>query len=183
MQLPPASGFCVSGFRAVAALAAMLALPGCAVFSDQPHYRGIAVTQDELSQLTPGVSSQADVQAVLGPPTVQEVFDNNKWVYISQITKMRIAQTEGVKQQHVVVVSFNNNGVMQNVKQETLKNAIQVAMDPKKTPAPGGKAGFFQQLIGGVGSYNPLGAATDNSATGASGLGAGAGGLGAGGGL
>jgi outer membrane protein assembly factor BamE (lipoprotein component of BamABCDE complex) len=170
----------VAGLRAFIALAALLALPGCAIFSDSPHYRGIAVSQHDLNQLTPGISSEADAQAVLGPPTVQEVFDQNNWVYISQVTKMRIGQTEGVKQQHVVVLTFDNNGVLRNVSQKSLDNSVMVAMDSRQTPVPGGKAGLFQQLIGGVGSYNPLG---DKSSTGASGLGAGAGGLGGGGGL
>jgi hypothetical protein len=60
-----------------------------------------------------------------------------------------------------------------------------VAMESKQNPVPGGKAGFFQQLIGGVGSYNPLGSASDNSGAGpgSGGSGAGAGGLGSGGGL
>jgi outer membrane protein assembly factor BamE (lipoprotein component of BamABCDE complex) len=173
----------VAGLRAFIALAALLALPGCAIFSDSPHYRGIAVSQHDLNQLTPGISSEADAQAVLGPPTVQEVFDQNNWVYISQVTKMRIGQTEGVKQQHVVVLTFDNNGVLRNVSQKSLDNSVMVAMDSRQTPVPGGKAGLFQQLIGGVGSYNPLGAASDKSSTGASGLGAGAGGLGGGGGL
>ncbi len=173
----------VPGFRTIAALAALLALPGCVIFSDQPHYRGIAVSQHDLNELTTGLSSEADAQAVLGPPTVQELFNNNNWIYISQVTKMRIGQTEGVKHQHVVVLTFDNNGVLQNVRQKTLSDAVQVAMDSKQTPVPGGKAGFVQQLVGGVGSYNPLGSASDTSATGASGLGAGAGGLGGGGGL
>lgn len=172
-------------FRASLAFAALLALPGCAIFSDQPHYRGIAVSQHDLNELTPGISSEADAQAVLGPPTVQEIFDNNNWVYISQITKMRIGQTEGVKQQHVVVLSFDNNGVLQSVSQKDLSNAVIVAMDGKQTPVPGGKAGFLQQLVGGVGSYNPLGSAADTSGAGpnSGGAGAGAGGLGSGGGL
>ncbi len=173
----------LAGLRAVAALSGFLLLPGCAIFSDSPHYRGIAVSQHDLNELTPGVSSQADAQAVLGPPTVQEVFDNNNWIYISQVTKMRIARTEGVKQQHVVVLTFDNNGVLQSVSQKTLDDAVRVAMDSSQTPVPGGKAGFIQQLIGGVGSYNPLGAASDKSGAGAGGSGAGAGGLGSGGGL
>jgi len=173
----------VAGLRAVIALAGLLALPGCVIFSDSPHYRGIAVSQHDLGELTPGISSEADAQALLGPPTVQELFNNNNWIYISQITKMRIGQTEGVKQQHVVVLSFDNNGVLQNVSQKTLANSVTVAMDSRQTPTPGGKAGVLQQLIGGVGSYNPLGSATDTSGTGASGLGAGAGGLGGGSGL
>ncbi len=166
-------------------LAAILALPGCAIFSDQPHYRGIAVSQHDLNELTPGISSEADAQAVLGPPTVQEIFDSNNWIYISQITKMRIGQTEGVKQQHVVVLTFDDNGVLQSVRQKDLNGAVMVAMDSKETPVPGGKAGFFQQLIGGVGSYNPLGSASDTSGAGpnSGGAGAGAGGLGSGGGL
>ena len=167
------------------ALAAMFTLPGCAIFSDQPHYRGIAVSQHDLNELTPGISSEADAQALLGPPTVQEIFQNDNWIYISQITKMRIAQTEGVKQQHVVVLSFDDSGLLKSVSQKDLNGAVVVAMDGKQTPVPGGKAGFIQQLIGGVGSYNPLGNPTDTSGSGpnSSGSGAGAGGLGSGGGL
>jgi outer membrane protein assembly factor BamE (lipoprotein component of BamABCDE complex) len=160
-----------------ALLGALLALPGCALFADAPHYRGIAVTQHDLNELTPGISSQDDAQALLGPPTFQEQFQANNWVYVSQITKMRIGNTEGVKQQHVVVLSFDNNGKLQSISQNDLKGSVQVAMDGAQTPVPGGKAGFLQQLIGGVGSYNPLGAVTG---AGAGGAGAGAGGLGGG---
>jgi outer membrane protein assembly factor BamE (lipoprotein component of BamABCDE complex) len=154
-------------------LLVMLSLPGCALFYDAPHYRGIAVSQHDLGELTPGISTQADAQALLGPPTFQEQFDSNNWVYVSQITKMRIGRTEGVKQQHVVQLTFDNNGVLQGVTQKDLQNGVQVAMDSKETPVPGGKASFIQQLVGGVGSYNPLG-----SITGAGGSNAGAGGLG-----
>lgn len=148
----------------------MLSLPGCAIFSATPHYRGVAITNDELQQLTPGVSQQADVQALLGPPTFIEPFDQNNWVYVSQVTRMRIGRTEGIVKQHVVVVTFNSSGGYQSYREETLKDATPVEMNDKVTPAPGGETGFLQQLIGGVGSYNPLGAAADNSANGASAL-------------
>ncbi len=149
-------------------LCAMLTLPGCAVFTDAPHYRGIAVSQHDLNELTPGISSQADVQALLGPPTFVEQFDNNNWDYVSQITKIRIGQTEGVKHQRVVVLKFNNNGILQGVSEKTFKDGVHIAMDGAQTPVPGGKPGFIRQLIGGVGSYNPLGAAADTSAAGSS---------------
>ncbi len=153
-------------------------LSGCAVFGDAPHYRGIAVSPHDLSELTPGTSSQADVAALLGPPTFQEMFQDQNWVYVSQITKMRIGETEGVKQQHVVVLTFDSNGILKTVSQKDQADGVAVAMDSAQTPVPGGKAGFIQQLVGGVGSYNPLGA------TGLGGVGqtGGAGGLGGGGG-
>ena len=154
---------------------ALLALPGCALFANEPQYRGIPVSQHELNELTPGISQQADAQALLGPPTFQEQFAPNNWVYVSQITKMRIGNTTGVKQQHVVVLTFDNNGVLKSITQRDLKNGLNVAMDGAQTPVPGGHAGFLQQLIGGVGSYNP--------GIGAGGVGAGAGGLGGASGL
>jgi outer membrane protein assembly factor BamE (lipoprotein component of BamABCDE complex) len=145
---------------------ALLALPGCAIFSDSPHYRGVAVSPHDLAELTPGLSQQADVQAVLGPPTFTPQYNANDWVYVAQVTKMRIGQTEGVKSQNVVVLAFNESGTLQSVTQKTLKDSLGVAMDGSETPVPGGKPGFFQQLIGGVGSYNPLGAAQDTSGAG-----------------
>jgi outer membrane protein assembly factor BamE (lipoprotein component of BamABCDE complex) len=154
---------------------ALFALQGCALFTDQPQYRGIAVSQHELNELTPGVSTQADAQALLGPPTFQEQFAPDNWVYVSQVTKMRIGSTLGVKRQHVVVLTFDDSGVLKSIRQRDLNNAVKVTMDSAQTPVPGGHAGFVQQLIGGVGSYNP--------GIGASGVGAGAGGLGGASGL
>jgi outer membrane protein assembly factor BamE (lipoprotein component of BamABCDE complex) len=107
------------------------------------------VTQHDLNELTPGLSQQADVQALIGPPTFVEQFDQNNWVYVSQTTKMRIGQTEGLKNQHVVVMTFNGNGTLQTVSQKTMKDAVRVSMDSKHTPVPGGHAGFIQQLVGG----------------------------------
>ncbi len=134
---------------------AAMALSGCALFSDAPHYRGIVVTPHDLSELTPGISSQADAQALLGPPTFVEQFAPNEWVYVSQTTKMRIGNTEGVKKQDVVRLSFDNNGVLKSVDEKNLHTAVRVTMDGAQTPVPGGHAGFIQQLVGGVGSYNP----------------------------
>jgi len=154
---------------------ALLALPGCALFSAPPQYRGIAISQQQLGQLVPGVSTQADAQALLGPPTFEEQFAPNNWVYVSQMTKMRIGSTLGVNKQHVVVLAFTDQGVLKSVTQRDLKNGVHVAMDSAQTPVPGGHAGFVQQLIGGVGHYNP--------GIGPSGFGGGAGGLGGASGL
>lgn len=165
---------------------ALLSLSGCAVFSDEPHYRGVAVSAHDLKELTPGLSQQADVQAVLGPPTFVEQFNQNSWDYVSQLTRMRIGQTEGVQKQHVVVVTFDNNGVLRSITEKDKADAVHVAMDGNHTPVPGGHAGFLRMLVGGVGSYNPLGTASDttsNSTVGAAPATIGSGSSGSGGGL
>jgi outer membrane protein assembly factor BamE (lipoprotein component of BamABCDE complex) len=141
----------------------LLALPGCAIFSDSPHYRGVAVNQHDLNELIPGISTQADAQSLLGPPSFVEQYDQNNWVYASQVTRMRIGNTEGMMKQHVVVLTFNANGTLGSINQKDTKDSMRVAMDGNVTPMPGGKASFVQMLIGGVGSYNPLGTASDSS--------------------
>lgn len=130
-------------------------LGGCTIFGAESHYRGIVVTQQELSQLTPGVSTEADARALLGSPTVHETFDNHNWLYISQVTKRRIGLTLGVQKQRVVTLKFNDNGVLQSINTTGKKDAVNVAMTGGQTPVPGGNAGFIQQLVGGVGHYNP----------------------------
>ncbi|MDD2876481.1 MAG: outer membrane protein assembly factor BamE [Acidiphilium sp.] len=140
------------------------ALAGCAVFSARPHYRGNAVSAHELKQLTPGVSTETDASALLGSPTLHETFDSHDWLYVSQVTKRRIAQTQGVVTQKVVMLHFNDAGVLQSIRNVSKNQAVKVAMAGGHTPAPGGTASFFQQLVGGVGHYNPgLGAGSAGS--------------------
>lgn len=158
------------------------ALAGCAIFSSRPHYRGNAVSDRQLKQLTPGVSTEADARALLGSPTLRETFNDHDWLYVSQITKRRIGQTQGVLRQHVVVLHFNQQGVLASIRGVSGKQAVNVAMTGGHTPAPGGHASLFQQLVGGVGHYNPgLGAGSGGGALGGSpgigGAGAGGGGL------
>lgn len=132
-------------------------LAGCAIFSAAPHYRGNAVSSRAIKQLTPGVSTEADATALLGSPTLKETFNRHDWLYVSQVTKRRIAQTQGVLRQKVVMLRFNKAGVLQSVHDVGKKQAINVAMAGGHTPAPGGKASLFQELVGGVGHYNPTG--------------------------
>jgi outer membrane protein assembly factor BamE (lipoprotein component of BamABCDE complex) len=154
-----------------ACFGAVLTLPACGLFADAPHYRGIEVSQHDLGELSVGTSREADAQALLGPPTFQEQFAPNNWDYVAQVTKMLIAKTEGVRTQHVVVLSFDNNGILQKVSQKDLHDSVQVAMDSAHTPVPGGSASIIQQIIGGVGSYNPGLGAGSGPGAGASGLG------------
>lgn len=147
------------------------ALTGCGVFSAQPRYRGTAVTEAQLKQLTPGVSTEADATALLGSPTLRESFNDHDWLYVSQVTKPRIGQTLGVEKQQVVVLDFASGGVLKSIRRVDKKQALHVAMAGGRTHAPGGHAGFLQQLVGGVGHYNPgLGAGQSGGLGGASGF-------------
>jgi outer membrane protein assembly factor BamE (lipoprotein component of BamABCDE complex) len=144
-------------------------LGGCTSF---PPFRapetlhGNRVDDYRLKELVPGTSTQADVTALIGSPTAKATFDSNTWLYISEVTKIRIARTPGVEDQTVIALSFDDRGVLRDIKTLGQADELQVTVVARATPSPGTSASFLQQLFGNVGKFNPLGAAGAQSAGG-----------------
>lgn len=146
-------------FRSLAcSLALAILLVGCSLFEYPGQVRGNRVDTDLLKELTPGTSTQADTTALLGSPTAKATFDDNTWIYIGEITRPQIARTNDVMSQEVVVLTFNDQGVLQNVKRMNQKDSLPVSVVNRATPSPGSNASFLQQLLGNVGRFNPGGA-------------------------
>jgi outer membrane protein assembly factor BamE (lipoprotein component of BamABCDE complex) len=175
--LPPFEDFWPVRFsvpvRAALLVLPLLGLTGCGVlhiFDPTVRQRGSRVDPDALKELIPGTSSRADVQALIGSPTAKATFDDNTWIYISQLTTTRIGRTPGVRQQNVVIMTFDPNGTLRGITQRDKADAAPIAMAAGATPSPGSEASFLQQLFGNVGRFTPAGLP-----------GGGAGGLGGGG--
>jgi outer membrane protein assembly factor BamE (lipoprotein component of BamABCDE complex) len=140
----------------------MLLLSGCSFFEATPQVRGNRVDADLLKELTPGTSTRADATALLGSPTAKATFDDNQWIYIGSMTRPVIGQTQKVLSQDVVLLTFNEQGVLRDVKQLNKGDALPVTMVARATPSPGSEASILQQLLGNVGRFSPggLGGAT-----------------------
>jgi outer membrane protein assembly factor BamE (lipoprotein component of BamABCDE complex) len=146
-------------FPAPAALLALSlaagALSACSFFEAPSQMRGNHVSADQLKELVPGTTTQADVTSLIGSPTAKASFDNNKWIYIGEVTRPRIGRVQGVESQDVVVLTFNDAGVLQNVEHLTQKNSLPVNVVSRTTPSPGSEASILQQLLGNVGRFSP----------------------------
>ena len=118
--------------------------------------RGAQVDPDEVKQLVPGTSTKKDVEALIGSPTTRGTFDD-RWVYISQQTHTRVGRLPGVDKQDVLVLAFDQKGVLQSVQQRATKDAKPITMVVRTTPSPGSEATFLQQLLGNIGRFNPSG--------------------------
>lgn len=147
------------GLRALRLLAALAAAPlaGCSFFAASDVQRGQTVSADQLRELIPGTSTRADATSLLGSPTARAAFDDNTWIYISQITRSRVARVPGINRQNVLVLSFNQAGTLQSVRHLTKDDAKSVAMVARATPTPGSDSSFMQQLLGNVGRFTPGG--------------------------
>ena len=135
-------------------LSACLLLGGCSIFEAKSQLRGNRVDADQLKELVPGTSTRADVTALIGSPTAKATFDDNTWLYVSEVTKPRVARTLGVLSQNVVVLSFNDQGVLQEVKHLDQEDSVPVSIEARTTPSPGTEASFLQQLFGNIGRFN-----------------------------
>lgn len=145
--------------RLSAALLLSLSLTGCGWLFPPPQTRGNKIEADQLKELVPGTSKKADVTALIGSPTQKAMFDENTWLYITELTQPRLAQTLGVLDQTVVVLTFDDQGVLKGMKTATRKESLPVDVASRTTPSPGTEASFMQQLLGNIGKFNAAGGA------------------------
>jgi len=144
--------------RVAAVLTLCLCVNACGWMLPPPQTRGNKVDAEQLKELVPGTSTKADVTALIGSPTQKATFDENTWLYITEITRPRVGRTLGVLDQDVVVLSFDDRGVLSGVKTVTKDDATPVSVASETTPSPGTEASFLQQLLGNIGKFNPTGA-------------------------
>ncbi|HXA23476.1 MAG TPA: outer membrane protein assembly factor BamE [Acetobacteraceae bacterium] len=147
-------------------LVGCLLVGGCSFFQAQSQMRGNRVDADQLKELVPGTSTRTDVTALIGSPTARATFDDNTWIYISEVTRPRIARVQGVLSQDIVVLSFNEQGVLQDVKRLNQEDALPVTVVARTTPSPGTEASFLQQLFGNIGRFNAAPSAPTGGPTG-----------------
>jgi len=139
-------------------LVSCLLLSSCAWLMPPPQLRGNKVDPESLKELTPGTSTKADVSAIIGSPTARDSFDDNTWLYISELTQERIGRTLGELQQNVIVLNFDEGGVLKTVNKLDQQAALPVSVIARTTASPGTEASFMQQLLGNIGRFNPAGA-------------------------
>lgn len=152
--------------RALVLVAGALGLGACAympplperprdVFTAPVTNRGHAVTEEQLQQINPGVTTRADVQALLGSPSHSGTFSDDSWYYISSVTRIRPGQNLSVRDRRVVVVNFDGRGTVTEVRQLGDSDMRNVAFVSRETPTPGTDRTLLQALFGNIGRVGP----------------------------
>lgn len=147
-------------------------LGGCDLpeFMSHPvQVRGNRVDPEVAVQLVPGTSTRADALALLGSPTTRAAFDDNTWIYASELTKPVIAGTQAVEDQRVYVLTFDEKGVLKDIRRKSQADAPNVQMVDRATPSPGNDVSALQLLLGNIGRFGAGG--TTSSAAGGTGTG------------
>jgi outer membrane protein assembly factor BamE (lipoprotein component of BamABCDE complex) len=137
-------------------LALALALPGCGIFASPVIDRGHRVSEEQLKDITPGVHTRADVQAMLGSPSASSTFGDRNWFYISSRTRTRPMRTQGVSDPETVVIEFDDRNVVRQVRVIREPDMPTVTMVARETPTPGNDRTLLQALFGNIGRFGAV---------------------------
>ena len=133
---------------AATAVIGLLVLGGCAPIE---HQAGNLPQEPQLSKLTPGVSSKEDVVRALGTPSTTGTFAADKWYYVSQYSEAVAFFEPELLDQRVVVISFNGDGVVEDIDHLDRDNGQFVQMVERKTPTAGHSLTAIEQILGNIG--------------------------------
>lgn len=115
--------------------------------------RGNLVEAEQIEKVKLGFHTRSDILRYMGSPTAKAPFDENKWYYVGQEAEKRGILDEEIVAEQVVVVEFNDKGVVQNV--ETLTpDRVAVPYERGKTKTHGNDYTFVEQLLGNIGRFN-----------------------------
>ncbi|WP_372618753.1 outer membrane protein assembly factor BamE [Falsiroseomonas sp.] len=136
-------------------LPSMPALPGADIFDSPRQLRGHLVDEEDLRQVVVGVSSQRDVETLLGSPSATGTFDDRDWFYIGGVTRQRPGRLLAVDDQRVVRIRFDNQGTVRDVTSLGPEDGRDVQVVSRTTPSPGNERTLLQQLFGNIGRVGP----------------------------
>ncbi|TXH36856.1 MAG: outer membrane protein assembly factor BamE [Rhodospirillaceae bacterium] len=133
------------------ALGAVLMAGACTARIDQ---QGNKPDEDQVVQINPGIDDKNRVAELLGYPSTVSTFNDNTWYYISKRTKTIAFWEPDVLDQEVLQISFDNSGIVQDMKIYGQQDGETIAYVDRKTPTPGNDLTILQQLFGNLGKFN-----------------------------
>ncbi len=133
-----------------------LALAGAALAACTPRLdvRGNLPDPDDVLAVQPGITTRDQVAQILGSPTAVGTFDDKTWYYMSKRTETTAFFDPKVLDQEVLVVKFDDNGVVSDMRLYGDENAQTVIPVARTTPNLGQEMTVLQQLIGNIGRFN-----------------------------
>jgi len=144
----------MTGSTTVKLFALGLLVSAASACSPMVAVHGNLVEPDRLAQIQQGLSRKSDVADVLGTPSATGTFDPNVWYYIGQRTEKLAFFKPEITERKVVVVRFDESGVVRQVEQLDLAAGQDIDIVSRSTPTAGKDITFLEQMLGNVGRFS-----------------------------
>ena len=130
----------------------MVAITGCARLEED---HGYIPDQALLDDITVGRDTQETVGRILGRPGTEGIVDDRGWYYVKSDYERFLWRAPVEVNREVLVVSFAENGTVQNIERFGLEQGRVVALERRVTDSNTQGIGFLRQLFSNLGNFNP----------------------------
>lgn len=119
--------------------------------------RGYVFDKELADAILPGVDNRDSVLTTLGNPTMRGTFDQTTWYYVSTKVRVRPVFWPDAKEHRVLIVGFNDRGIVDTVNNLDLSDMREVVTVKDKTATRGREQNFFEQIFGSIGRFGGAG--------------------------
>jgi outer membrane protein assembly factor BamE (lipoprotein component of BamABCDE complex) len=133
-----------------AAISLALSLSSCVA---QVATHGNTVEPERVGQIVPGISSQQDVEGLLGSPSSVSVLDGQEWYYIGKRSRSIAFLEPDVLERQVLSIRFNPDGIVQSMDTLGADHGREVHLVKRETRTRGNDLTIVQQFLGNVGRF------------------------------
>ena len=130
-----------------------LALLSLAACSSVERRHGYVPPPQDLEQIVVGIDTRESIADSLGRPTISGILTESAWYYVeSRFSAYGIRKRKEVDRQ-VVAISFDEDGLVENVERFGLEDGKIVALSRRVTDSNIKGVSFLQQLFGSIGNF------------------------------
>ncbi|MEL6617438.1 MAG: outer membrane protein assembly factor BamE [Pseudomonadota bacterium] len=135
-------------------------LIGAGLSACAPQFRnhGYIPPEEDLQELVVGIDTRATVEDVAGSPTAGGVLEGGNFYYVSSVVRTSGARQPKVVDRQVLAISFDADGVLQNIERFGLEAGRVVVLQRRVTENGITNISFLRQLLGNIGQFDPAGA-------------------------
>ncbi len=129
------------------------ALIACEPVREEKGYR---LDEEQIAKVETGIATKDDVIEALGSPSSVATFpeQGEAWYYISKSTEHFAFMDKTLIDQRVIVIKFDENEVVQEIKNYDKEDSREIDTVGRTTPTGGNELGFFEQIFGNFGRFN-----------------------------
>ena len=138
------------GLRLVLLAVMMVIVAACS-----PVYRnhGYVPNDDELSQIEIGKDTRETLAPLIGRPSAAALLNDTGWYYVQSRWKHSGARPPKEIDRQVVAITFDKEGLVENVERFGLEGGKVVALSRRVTSSNIKGISFLRQLLGSLGNF------------------------------
>jgi outer membrane protein assembly factor BamE (lipoprotein component of BamABCDE complex) len=137
-----------------ALLAGALTLQACEARVSQS---GAMPDVDVIASIQPDKSTKQDVERVMGSPSSINIYGEETWMYIGEVSEQTAFFERKVDERSVVLITFDKDGVVSAIESQGLEAARAIEPVERTTPTVGKNLTVIEQLLGNINRFRGIG--------------------------